>query len=96
MHSFLTHSSYESDSGMNLFHSKMAVNWKMEEVSPPTMHPGLPPPTVILGLLAPNLVMEVAYPLGKLSGVGNGGGEKHIVDVIRKQNYSLLPHHAPL
>ena len=40
------------------------------------------------------LFVEVAYPLRKLPGVWDGGREKDIVYVVRKQDNCLLPNHA--
>ena len=35
-------------------------------------------------------------PLRKLSRVRYGGWQEHIVDIVRKKNYRLFPHHASL
>ena len=42
------------------------------------------------------LMMQVGDPLGKLSGVGDSGGQKDVVHVVRQQDDGLLPHHASL
>ena len=42
------------------------------------------------------LFVQMAYPLCKLPGVGDGGRQKHIVNVVRKKNDSLLPNYSSL
>ena len=38
----------------------------------------------------------MAYPLGKLPGIGDGGREKHVVNIVRKKNDCLLPNNSSL
>ena len=38
----------------------------------------------------------MAYPLCKLPGVGDGGREKDIVNIVRKKNDGLLPNNSSL
>ena len=40
--------------------------------------------------------MQVRDPFGKLSGVGDGGGQEDVVDIVRKQDDGLLPDDAAL
>ena len=44
----------------------------------------------------PHLFVEMADPLGELLGVGNGGRQKDIVDIVRQQNDGLLPYHTTI
>jgi len=42
------------------------------------------------------LVVQVADPLGKLARVGDGGRQKHVVNVVWQQDDRLLPYHTTL
>lgn len=43
-----------------------------------------------------HLLVQVADPLCKLLGVGNGSRQKHIVYIVGKKNDGLLPNHTTL
>ena len=43
-----------------------------------------------------NLFVQMTDPLGKLSCVGDGCREEHVVHVVGEKNDGLLPDHTPL
>lgn len=46
--------------------------------------------------LTPHLLMKMANPLSKLSGIGDGGWQEDVMHVIWKKNDGLLPHNTAL
>ena len=42
------------------------------------------------------LMVQLAYPLCKLIGIGDGGRQEHIIDFVWEKDDGLLPHHTPL
>lgn len=44
----------------------------------------------------PYLLVQVADPLCKLSGIGDGSGQEDVMHIIRKKNDGFLPHHSTL
>jgi hypothetical protein len=56
-----------------------------------SLHPRL----VFLDQMLTNLLVQVGDPFRKLPGVGDGGRQENVVDIVRQQDDRLLPDNAP-